>query len=64
MNTPKKLLAKKIIKFENKKYYLLCSKCNASEVVNETYPPGEQLKGSAFDKTIYNTNVIHLYEKN
>lgn len=46
INTPQKILAQKISAFENKKIFLICSKCNALEIVDEKYEPGVQ-----FDNT-------------
>ena len=43
MNTDTKTLTKKLKKFIDKKYYSLCSRCNASKGVNERFKPGEQL---------------------
>ncbi len=44
MNTPQKLLTKWVKEFNQKKYFDLCSRCNAAENVNVRTQPGVQLE--------------------
>ncbi len=44
MNTPTKLLTAQIKEFESKRYFALCSRCDATEKVKHVSQPGVQLE--------------------